>query len=173
MEEERIRKVFYDYKNNQNNKTNPFTSFISNVLLVSLLKYNNYEHSLSLLCQTAKPERRFVIHVHNIVLIFRSCEQLYIPENIDVLFDTKKIKRSETLLQSAIKKVEEALSLRERCLADVFKSVDAARKQIEILTDQILAKVTELKQKIQTKLDFLEMNLNWCCPNKRLLLITN
>lgn len=52
-----------------------------------------------------------------------------------------------------IQRVEEALRLREKSLADVLKVVDDAEKQLDIYTDQLLQTVIELKQKTKARLD--------------------
>lgn len=90
--------------------------------------------------------------------LFRSCTKLYIPENIDVLFNTEKIKRSEQLLRFAIQKVEASLRLREMCIQDVLKFVDVAGEQLENYTYQLIQAVTELKQNTQDRLDSIRID---------------
>lgn len=88
-----------------------------------------------------------------ILSMFRSCAILNIPENIDVLFDTEKIKRSEQHLRSTIQKVVVAIRLRELCLEDVLKVVDDAGKQLETYTDRLVRALMEFKLETQSRLD--------------------
>lgn len=99
--------------------------------------------------------------IYNILSVCRSCTKLYIPESIDVLFDTERIKHSEQRLRSAIQRLKEALCHKEQCLTDVLKVVNAAENQLENYTDGLIKTVTELKQKTQDGLDFIRDKLEF------------
>lgn len=116
-----------------------------------LTKYNTIVQLIISACQTG---RRFV-NIH-FLSTYSDCIRLNIPENVDILFDKEKIKRSEEKLRNVIQTAEAALRLRERCLADVLNAVIDAEKQLENYTDQLLKTVAELKQKTRDKLYSLQ-----------------
>lgn len=90
---------------------------------------------------------------------FSPCVKLYIPENIDYLFDIDKIKQTEQQLGSAIEKLEAALSLRDKCAEDLLRAVDEAERQLEMYTEIFTTAVTELKYKTRASLDSISKSL--------------
>lgn len=90
---------------------------------------------------------------------FRYCAKLYIPENIDFLFDIETIKDTEQKLRSAIQKVEVAVSVREKTLEELLTVVDDAKKQLDVYSDLLIKSVTQLKQNTQARLDSISNEL--------------
>ena len=110
----------------------------------------------------------YVRKIYNILYIlyelhtnvcFRPCETVYIPENVDNLFNIHKIKQIQQQLETTIEKLENAIKLRRTCLQDVLIMVDNAGKKLETFTEQIINTVTALKQNTQPKLDALRQKL--------------
>lgn len=86
---------------------------------------------------------------------FSSCKKLYIPENIDRLFDAERMKTMIANLHLAVRKLEEAMENRRKVLEDLSGIMEDAFKTLTFHTDKLLQTIEDLQRRTKEKLDIV------------------